>query len=233
MFVNSNDTKNGKYTKIGASSTEEESPYKQIEEEERVSQKAFDLKDLREAIGNRNPIDEASLFSRFMFSWTSPVLGYAQRNQLDINELGTVRKESDVRLQKARLMKEWLHYKDKPGKNGMLKAVMKAYRREYCISTFFAMLVCCLQIVSPFLLKALIDYIKMRSESTIEGLILVGLLALSQGMVYIVQDHVTFYSRMTGVKSTNAMIAVIYDKMFKISSATNKKFSEGQLINFV
>ena len=52
-------------------------------------------------------------------------------------------------------------------------------------------------------------------------------------MVYIVQDHVTFYSRMTGVKSTNAMIAVIYDKMFKISSATNKKFSQGQLINFV
>ena len=107
MFVNSNDNKNGKYTKIGASPTEKENPYKQIEEEERVSQKSFDLKDLREAIGNRNPIDEASLFSRFMFSWTSPVLGYAQRNQLDINELGTVRKESDVRLQKARLMKEW------------------------------------------------------------------------------------------------------------------------------
>ena len=87
--------------------------------------------------------------------------------------------------------------------------------------------------MSPFLLKTLIEYIKNRGESTQEGLILVSLLALSQGLVYIVQDHVTFYSRMTGVKSTNAMIAVIYDKMFKISSATNKKFSQGQLINFV
>ena len=95
-----------------------------------------------------------------MFSWTAPVLGYAQRHQLDINELGTVRAESDVRLQKARLMKAWEYYKEKPGKNSMLKAVLMAYRREYCISTFFAMLVCCLQIVSPFLLKALIDYIK-------------------------------------------------------------------------
>ena len=104
MFVNSNDTNSGKYTKIGASPTGKDNPYRQIEEEERSLQKAYDLKDLREAIGNRNPIDEASLLSRFMFSWTSPVLGYAQRHQLDINELGTVRKESDVRLQKAKLM---------------------------------------------------------------------------------------------------------------------------------
>mmetsp|Transcript_24839 Transcript_24839/g.17548 ORF Transcript_24839/g.17548 Transcript_24839/m.17548 type:complete len:109 (+) Transcript_24839:546-872(+) len=38
---------------------------------------------------------------------------------------------------------------------------------------------------------------------------------------------------MTGVKSTNAMIALIYEKQFKISSATNKKFSQGEMVNFV
>ena len=43
----------------------------------------------------------------------------------------------------------------------------------------------------------------------------------------------TFYSRMTGVQTTNAMVALIYDKMFKISSATNKKYTQGQLVNFV
>ena len=29
------------------------------------------------------------------------------------------------------------------------------------------------------------------------------------------------------------MVALIYDKMFRISSATNKKYSQGQLVNFV
>ena len=203
------------------------------EEEADEKQKNVDLQELRDAIGNRNPIDEASLLSRFMFSWTAPVLAYSPKHQLDIKDLGNIRKSHDVRIQKAKLMAAWDQYKDKPGKNAMLKAVMRAYSTEYCIATFFAMLACCLQIVSPFLLKTLIEYIKNRGESTQEGLILVSLLALSQGMVYIVQDHVTFYSRMTGVKSTIAMIAVIYDKMFKISSATNKKFSQGQLINFV
>ena len=171
--------------------------------------------------------------SRFLFSWTAPVLSYSKQHQLDIKELGAIRKNDDVRIQKAKLIDAWNNYKDQPGKNGLLKAVLRAYAFEYLISTFFAMLVCFLQIASPFLLKNLIDYIKQRRESTQEGIILVSLLALSQGLVYIVQDHNTFYSRMTGVKSTNAMIAVIYDKIFKISSATNKKFSQGQLINFV
>ena len=38
---------------------------------------------------------------------------------------------------------------------------------------------------------------------------------------------------MIGVKSTNAMIALIYSKQFKVTSSTNKKFSSGELVNFV
>ena len=60
-----------------------------------------------------------------------------------------------------------------------------------------------------------------------EGVIAVLLLTVTQGLAYFIQEHLTFYSRMTGAKSTNAMIAMIYDKTFKISSATNKKFTQG------
>jgi ATP-binding cassette subfamily C (CFTR/MRP) protein 2 len=38
---------------------------------------------------------------------------------------------------------------------------------------------------------------------------------------------------MVGVKSTNAMIAMIYAKQFRINSSTNKRFSSGELTNFV
>jgi ABC-type transport system involved in cytochrome bd biosynthesis fused ATPase/permease subunit len=38
---------------------------------------------------------------------------------------------------------------------------------------------------------------------------------------------------MIGVKSTNAMIALIYEKQLKLSSATNKRFSQGEIVNFV
>ena len=76
-------------------------------------------------------------------------------------------------------MTAWNYYKNSKSKNSLLKAVLRAYRREYLITTSAAMLVCCLQIVSPFLLKGLIDYIKDRRESTFEGVVLVLLLALT------------------------------------------------------
>jgi hypothetical protein len=38
---------------------------------------------------------------------------------------------------------------------------------------------------------------------------------------------------MIGVKSTNAMIALIYEKQFKITASTNKRFSSGELTNFI
>ena len=58
-------------------------------------------------------------------------------------------------------------------------------------------------------------------------------LALALGLAYFITEHITFFARITGNKSTNALIAIIYSKTFAISSATNKKFSQGQLVNFV
>ena len=56
------------------------------------------------------------------------------------------------------------------------------------------------------------------------GLILVALLTVTQGLAYFITEHVSFYAAMTGVTSTNALIAMIYDKVLNISKATNKKF---------
>lgn len=38
---------------------------------------------------------------------------------------------------------------------------------------------------------------------------------------------------LTGRRSSNAVIAFIYQKYSRISSATNKDFSSGQIVNFV
>ena len=38
---------------------------------------------------------------------------------------------------------------------------------------------------------------------------------------------------MIGCKQTNAMVSMIYEKQFKITSATNKRFSSGEMVNFV
>lgn len=66
-----------------------------------------------------------------------------------------------------------------------------------------------------------------------DGVWLVLLLISTQLVAYIMSEHLVLYQRMTGVKSTNAMIALIYEKQFKISTASNKRFSQGEMVNFV
>jgi len=84
----------------------------------------------------------------------------------------------------------------------------------------------------------LIDFIAAADDpdvvqNTMDGIWLVILLISAQLIAYIMSEHLVLYQRMTGVKSTNAMIALIYEKQFKISSASNKRFSQGEMVNFV
>ncbi len=62
---------------------------------------------------------------------------------------------------------------------------------------------------------------------------LVVTLVLTQGLSYIIIEHLKLYQRMIGVKSTNALIAMIYEKQLRVTTATNKKFSSGEMINFI
>jgi hypothetical protein len=87
--------------------------------------------------------------------------------------------------------------------------------------------------MSPFLIKWIIDFIKDPKAETMDGAILVGLLIGSQLVSYVINEHVEFWQCLVGVRSTNVLIAIIYEKLLKISSATNKKFNQGEVINFV
>ena len=83
---------------------------------------------------------------------------------------------------------------------------------------------CGLQLASPFILRALILFIKDPDQTQFTGIVLVACLTLTSGLSYLINEHVSFYTTMTGAISTNALIAMIYDKIFKISNATNKSF---------
>ena len=188
---------------------------------------------MKNAFKNKNAFESASCWSKIFFSWTSPVLEYSKKNQLKIEELGKVRPSHDVRIQQARLVTAWNYYKHSRSKYSMFKAVLRAYRYEYIVAILWSFVVATLQLSSPFLLRKVIVFIRNQEDDTFTGIMLVLLLSLTQGLAYLISEHINFYATMTGCISTNAMIAMIYDKTFKISSATNKKFSQGQLVNFV
>ena len=46
-------------------------------------------------------------------------------------------------------------------------------------------------------------------------------------------ENFNFIQLTLGAKAKFALVEIIYDKVFKLSSATNKKFSQGEIINYI
>lgn len=104
-----------------------------------------------------------------------------------------------------------------------------------------------LKLLGPMLVKKLIDFIKngeiswklswdpvtRLSFSTEYGLFLVLLLVVSQGITFIVEEHITFSQEITSNFICNAVVGLIYEKTLRLSPASNKKFKSGDLITFI
>lgn len=98
---------------------------------------------------------------------------------------------------------------------------------------------------SPFLILKLVNFIKagdqlssgapfqLEWDEIKEGVYYSLALILTQLASYVASEHLSYFNVMTGRRSSNAVIAAIYEKYSYISSATNKEFSSGQIINFV
>jgi len=90
-----------------------------------------------------------------------------------------------------------------------------------------------LSLASPFLVHRLIEFIMAPDISNYTGTAYVILLVVTQLGSSLLIEHVSYYSRMIGVRSTNALISLIYKKQLRVSGATNKGFSQGEIVNFV
>ena len=61
----------------------------------------------------------------------------------------------------------------------MFKTILRAYRWEYTVAIACNLLIVALQLISPFLLKRVIIFIRFREEDTLTGLLLVLALPLT------------------------------------------------------
>ena len=90
-----------------------------------------------------------------------------------------------------------------------------------------------MRMLAPFLIKWIVDFIKDPEAERKDGLLLVGILVVSQFFAYTIGEHIGFIQQIVGVRSTACLQAIIYEKLLRISAATNKQFNQGEIVNFV
>jgi ABC-type multidrug transport system fused ATPase/permease subunit len=117
---------------------------------------------------------------------------------------------------------------------------------DFLTLVFLNVLETLLTLLGPLLIKQLIDFVKTGKNAwritwdpfwfsleTEYGLLLVGILVMSQGFTYLVSEHITYHQNMIGTLTSCALVGLIYEKTLKISQATNKRFKSGDLLTFI
>ena len=91
------------------------------------------------------------------------------------------------------------------------------------------------QLSVPFAMKELISFIEDKDDeySLGYGITFIAIIAMCQLFITFSQIHLGFMQQRMGLNASNALISLIYDKIQKISSATNKKHKKGDIINFI
>jgi len=69
-----------------------------LEQQPELSEKEKARQKVRDTFDGKNAYETASCWSKLFFSWTSPILDYSKKNQLSIDDLGSVRTEHDVKI---------------------------------------------------------------------------------------------------------------------------------------
>jgi len=127
------------------------------------------------------------------------------------------------------------------GKNHcLMKATMATFKCDLIMMTFGSIVSTLLNFLSPFIVLKLVNFIDegvsgapLTWESVQPGVILSAILVGSQLGSYYIYHYIGYKQALLGTRASNAIVGLIYSKHAKISTATNKQFESGQVVNFV
>ena len=91
-------------------------------------------------------------------------------------------------------------------------------------------------ISQPILISLILDFIDTDSDSDggiAYGLLLIIIYILIDLVSNIISEQLNMIQKLLQIKIKNGIICLIYEKILKLSSATNKIFSQGEIINFI
>lgn len=94
----------------------------------------------------------------------------------------------------------------------------------------------CLEISAPLMLRLIIDFIQTPTKETPGmwyGITLIGVYLFIDLLGKMFSQQGNYMQAILGAKAYTGVVAITYNKVLRCSSATNKTFSQGEIINFI
>jgi ABC-type multidrug transport system fused ATPase/permease subunit len=83
------------------------------------------------------------------------------------------------------MRESWKKYKRHNSPNDLFKAVLHAFRKEYLIAMCISVVSSGFELSTPFIIKAIIDFIQDPTLSNVHGFSLILLLIITQTVSYV------------------------------------------------
>jgi len=133
------------------------------------------------------------------------------------------------------LEENWSLVQNKKG-HALFNTVIKTYKWKLSRLLFFNLIASVCDAVMPFFLREIMSYIEEEDESTDglpRALIFVSLMIFTLLFARILRENLAFMQLKIGVQASQALTAMVYSKIMRVSSATNKVYKKGDIISFI
>ncbi|PVI02115.1 putative ABC transporter [Periconia macrospinosa] len=176
-----------------------------------------------------SPEHRAGFFSTLTFQWLTSLLRMGMRRPLQVNDIWELESDSPRRVpaMKARFLTAIEARRGKPGRYpAVAMALHDTFAREFNIAGVFQVLAGCLQILCPFTIRFLIEYVAEAwdahhhggTEPELErgiGLVLgLSAMLLCQSLSH---NQAKYRTMMVGAQGRSVLISVIFDKAIRLS----------------
>ncbi|KAK0202906.1 P-loop containing nucleoside triphosphate hydrolase protein [Desarmillaria ectypa] len=182
-----------------------------------------------------NPVITANIFSRWFFSWMTPLMKKGASEYISENDLPSLRPEDD-----SERLGQTLHATLQ--KHSLWKALFISYGGPYALAAGMKLVQDCLSFLQPQLLRWLLSYISIcqsaryAHDSTkphpLEGFSIAALMFVASVTQTIILNQYFQIAFETGMRVRSGIVSVIYAKALVLSNDERGRAS-GDIVNLM
>ena len=196
------------------------------------------------------PYYKSTFFGKLLFNWSRYSMSLANKNPLKIPDFKGISEEDKSQNLYNALNEKWKVKKEefqnqKIEENAFYKSIINTYYKKIVILTVLNLCCTLLEYLQIYFYDSVIENFECREEGDGEDAEeesecpllpvyanAIGLV-LSKLLTTFFHHQTKFASEIMGVKSANAVAALIYDKVTRSSIFIKNQVSEGEILNYI
>ena len=190
------------------------------------------------------PYYNSTLFGKLLFNWSRHAIKIANKNPLKISDFKGISIEDQSKTLFNALNEKWNSQKEKYElgyleENAFYYSILKTYYKRIIFLTFLCLFATIFEYLQIFFYDSIIENFECHEDKEEKKCPIfpiyvnaIGLI-LSKLFTTFLHHQSKFGGEIDGVKTANAVAALIYDKVTKSSIFMKNQISEGEILNYI